>query len=279
MGLFDRFRRSSPQPQPRPEPAAGYGFERDPERMFDPGRTDRLAELFAVPRERRDPAWTRAFWDSAWTAALVVAEPPVALGPDRFPYARLHLPGAASGHETNSLMNVAASLVDQGAGAALFAAPSDDMAAAEYVVPMGVLDSILRYDHPDGEPAELDETRGGPPPASGEKVLRTGGQVMMATPSPDYLPPASARAMHRHLSEEWGLAEPRVALLVAASMRPSRSLLISQTRADWLGRGATEAQIAGWMERLLWFLPPSRSLMLLPDDWSDAEMTPLSELF
>ena len=102
---------------------------------------------------------------------------------------------------------------------------------------------------------------------------------MTAAPSPAYLPPATARAIHRHLREEWGLAEPRVALLVAASMRPSRSLMISQTRGDWLGRGATEAQIAGWMERLLWFLPPSRSLMLRPDDWSDADMTPLGELY
>ena len=277
MGLFDLFRRSSPPAQPAP--AAGYGFERDPERMFDPERADRLAELLAIPRERRDPAWMRAFWDSAWTAALVVPEPPVALGPDRFPYARLQLPGAASAHGSNSLMNIAASLVDQGAGAALFAAPSDDMAAAEYVIPMGVLDSILRYDNPEGEPAELDEIQGGLLPAPGASILKAGEQVMMATPSPAYLPPSSARAMHRHLLEEWGLADPRVALLVAGSMRPTRSLVISQTRADWLGRGATEAQISGWMERLLWFLPPSRSLMLLPDDWSDADMTPLSRLF
>ena len=277
MGLFDLFRR--PAPEPQAPPTAGYGFERDPARMFDRERTGRLAELFAVPRERRDPAWTRAFWDSAWTAALTVAEPPVALGPDRFPYARLHLPGAAPGRESNSLMNVAASLVDQGAGAALFATPGDDMAAADYVIPTGVLDSILRYDHPEGEPAELDETSGGPPRTSGAKILEAGEQVMMATPSPAYLPPATARAMHRHLREEWGLAEPRVALLVAASMRPSRSLMISQTRGDWLGRGATEAQIASWMERLLWFLPPSRSLMLRPDDWSDAGMTPLGDLY
>ncbi len=281
MGLFDLFRRSAPQPRPQPIADTGYRrFERDPARMFDPTNTASLARLFAVPRDRRDAEWLMRFWSAAWTAALVVAEPPVIIGPDGFPYLRLELPPAGGGasFDANSLMNVAPGMVEQGVGAALFATADADVTASEYVIPMGVLDSILRFDNPAGEPNELDETRHAPA-GPGPATLEAGEQILIGTPSAEYLSPPAARALHRHLNEDWGLADPRVAILVAASMRPSRSLVIGQSRSALIGAGATEDQIAGWMERIGWFLPPSRGLMLMPDDWDVASMTPLRELF
>ena len=281
MGLFDLFRRSQPQPQPEPPPKtpeqASSGFERDPARRFDAQRSQRLAELFAVPREQRDRDWRTQFWDAAWTAALVVPEPPVVVGPDGFPYARLGLPQAPS-YEANSLLNMAAALVQQGVGAALFATPDGDMTAAEYVIPAGVLDSVLRYDNPEGEPAELAELEQGSPGSATATTLPAGERFLIATPSADYLPAYSAKSLDHHLREDWGLAEPRIALLVSHSLRPSRSLVIGQSRAELLARGATDEQIAGWMNRILWFLPPSRSLMLMPDDWTLADMTPIRAL-
>jgi len=284
MALFDLFRRTSPkpEPQPAPQPPQGSGtrhFERDPARMFDTAKTAALAHLFAVPSEQRDADWIDRFWAAAWTAALVLPEPPIAPGPDGFPYLRLHLPAQGASYEANSLMNLASGLVEQGAGAAFFAAAGADMADAEYVVPMGVLDSILRFDHPGGEPSELDEVRSGTPTANRVTTLPAGEQILVGTPSPDFLSPAAARALHRHLAEDWGLAEPRVAILVSPSLCPSRSLVVGQSRSALLAKGATEAQIAGWMERIGWFLPPSRGLMLMPDGWSVEEMTPLRELF
>jgi hypothetical protein len=217
------------------------------------------------------------FWDSAWTAALCVPEPPVITGPDGFRYLRLDLPAADAGDfEANSLMNVAAAMVEQGVGAALFAAAEADIASPEFVVSMGMLDSILRFDNPDGEPGELDESRGGA--GTGPTTLEAGEQILVGTPSADYLSPPAARALLRHLGDDWGLVEPRVAILVASSMRPSRSLVIGQSRGELVAKGATDEQIAGWMQRIGWFLPPSRGLMLMPDDWDVGSMTPLREL-
>lgn len=279
MGLFDLFRRSAPQPRPQPVPATGYRrFERDPARMFDPAKAATLARLFAVPREGRDAEWVTRFWEAAWTAALVVPEPPVVLGPDGFPYLRLNLPPDGAGFDANSLMNVAPGMVEQGVGAAFFASAGADVAASEFVVSMGVLDSILRFDNPDGEPTELEESDPGST-GPGPMTLQAGEQILVGSPSAEYLSPPAARALHRHLAEDWGLADPRVAILVAASMRPSRSLVIGRSRSALLAAGATDEQIAGWMQRIGWFLPPSRGLMLMPDDWDVASMTPLRELF
>jgi hypothetical protein len=288
MGLFDLFRRSEPQPVPEPvpqppapppAPSRQPRFERDPSRMFDAAKAAALAGLFAVPRDQRDAQWMDRFWEAAWTAALVMPDPPIVAGPDRFPYLRLHLPAQGMSYEANSLANLAAGLVEQGVGAAFFADPGADMAAADYVVSMGVLDSILRFDDPDGDPAELDEMRRGTPTAGRGAMLPAGEQILVGTPSADYLSPAAARALHRHLYEDWGLSNPRVALLDSPSLCPSRSLVIDQPRSALLAKGATDDQIAGWMERIGWFLPPSRGLMLLPDGWSAEEMTPLRELF
>ena len=279
MGLFDLFRRSAPQPQPAPAaPAGAARFERDPARMFDTARTQALAQLFAVPRPQRDAAWIERFWEAAWTAALVVHDPPVASGPDSFPYLRLDLPAAAT-YDANCLMNVAASLVDQGAGAAIFASAEADMTEAEWVIPLGVLDSILRFDDPGGEPVEIAEVEGRDPTGTGATTLKAGEQVLVATPSAYYLPPPVARALYRLLQEDWGLSDPRVALLVSHALCPSRSLVIGQSRANLIARGATDAQITGWMHRIGWYLPPSRGLMLMPEDWSLSQMTRLKELF
>jgi hypothetical protein len=284
MGLFDLFRRSAPrpdpQPQPVPAPAAGYRRVRnDPSQAGDPARGAALAELFAVPREHRDAAWLDRFWQNAWTASLAGVEPSVADGPDGFPYLRLHLPSNGAGGGSGCLMNVAAGAIDQGAGAALFSRPGLDMADADYVMPMGVLDSLLRFGCPEGDPADLEEIRQRSPTGAGPTTLAVGEQILVATPSADYLPPAAARALHRHLVEDWGLADPRIALLVSPSLCPSRSLVIGVAHLDLAAKGATEAQIAGWMQRIGWFLPPSRGLMLMPDGWSAAELTALRALF
>ena len=286
MGLFDFFKRSpQPQPQPQPEPTPASAPAAGPPRFarsgaeIDVARTHRLAELFAVPRDRRDAAWMDGFWDAAWTAALAVPEPPVVEGPDGFPYLRMNLPADTSNFEANSLMRVAPGMVERGVGAALFASAEDAPADAQYVISMGVLDSILNLDDPAGDPIERAEWREAPPRVGLGVTVRAGEQIMISTPSHHYLSRSGARALHRHLGEEWGLSDPRVALLDAPSLRPTRSLVIGVMRRELEEKGATDGQIQVWMERVGWHLPPSRSLMLMPEDWSLSEMTPLRELF
>ena len=230
-----------------------------------------------MPRESRTNEWFDRFWQNAWTAALLIADPPVATGPDGFPYLRLHLPQRDFAAPT-CLMNAVTGAVEQGAGAALFASPAADMADADYVMPLGVLDSFLRFGCPEGDPADLEEMAQRGATGSGTTTLAAGEQILVGTPSSDFLPPPAARALHRHLVEDWGLADPRVAILVSHTLCPSRSLVIGVPRSELIARSATDAQIAGWMERIRWFVPPSRGLMLMPDGWSASEMTSLSEL-
>jgi hypothetical protein len=152
---------------------------------------------------------------------------------------------------------------------------------------MGVLDSILRFDCPDGEPFEVEEGREPPPSDQIEtvmagvaerSVLKAGQEVMVGTPSEQYLSVPAARALHRHLVEGWGIADPRVALLVVPAMRPTRSLVIGKSIAQFQAEGVDEALMMDRVRMLSWYLPPSRRLMLMPDDWAAETMAPLLDL-
>lgn len=255
--------------------------------LFDVAATDRLAALFRVETGLRDETWAAAFWDAAWTAAMVVADPPVFTGPDGYPYLRLNLPGRAPSFDANSLMNVAESMVEQGVGAALFASAADGDDAAQYVLSMGVLDSILRFDCPGGEPFEVDEARETPATdqvetmmvgAAERSVMKATQEVLVGTPSEQYLSVPAARALYRHLVEGWGIADPRVALIVVPAMRPTRSLVIGKSVAQFRAEGVDEALMGEQVRMLTWYFPPSRRLMLMPDDWNVETMTPLAEL-
>lgn len=255
--------------------------------VFDLAATEQLRTLFAVDPATRDQAWYDRFWNAAWTAALVVPDPPVFTGPDGMAYLRLELPGDAAAFEANSLMNVAGSMVEQGVGAALFASADATADEPAYVMSMGVLDSILRFDCPDGEPFEIAEALE-PPPAdqietrvagvAERSTLKAGQEILVGTPSEQYLSVAAARALYRHLVEGWGMADPRVALIVVPAMRPARSLVIGKSVAEFLREGVDEALMAERVRMLSWYLPPSRRLMLMPDDWSAEDMTRLADL-
>ena len=275
MGLRDLFRR---KPSPPPPARPGRRFHDDRARMFDLAGTGILAEMLAMPAGERDRAWQEAFLDFAWTASVAFAEPQTFIGPDGFPYLRLNLPRPGP-FDSQCLGNVAGDCLANGVGAAFFASPDDPPERPQYVLSFGVIDSLVRFDSPWGEPAELAEVQEDSPASCVTTTLPAGENILIATPSADYLPSYAAKALDRHLREEWGLAKPRIALFISHAFQPSRSLVIGPSRSELLARGATEEQIAGWMNRLFWFLPPSRGLMLMPDDWTSRDMTRLRELF
>lgn len=277
MGLFD-FLRGKPAPIPVPKQAVpapeGGWFAPDRARMFDLAATQRLANLFSVPATLRDSAWIDDFFRTAWNAAITVPEPPHFDGPDGLPYYRFDLPRAGAPFDAQCLANLARTCVDRNAGAVFFAGPDDSPEQPQYVVAMGVIDSLLRFGSPDGDPVDLGES-GEYGPANGSVTMEAGQQVLTGTPSPDYLPPHAARALHRYMTRIWGMEEPRVQLLVNAAMRPSRSLMIGRRHSQF----ASSEEAALEMQRLLWFFPPRRSLVLMPDDWDEASMTRLTDLF
>lgn len=282
MGLFDLFKRPAPEPQPQPAPAcANRRFHDDRSRMFDIARTGELARLFALPRDQRDADWYRLFWDTSWCASVALAQPDTFVGPDSLPYLRLDIPRPGP-FDSQCLANLAGDCLRAGVGAAFFASPDDPPEAAQYVISMGLIDSLVRYDSPDGDPVDVADAE---PSADSDfdfsrplreetMVVEAPRQVLVGTPSRDYLPPYVAAALARHLERHWGMEEPRVQLLADMSLRPHRNLVIGRKRSEF-AEGAPIDELA---RALTWYLTPGRSLVLMPEDWSLSDMTPLREL-
>lgn len=255
-------------------------FHRERAAMFDLDRTAELASLFEVPRDRRDPAWLARFYPAAWFGSIELAAPEPTIGPDNMPYLRLNLPRAHAPFDSQCLGNLVDQCLGQGIGAAIFSNPDDPPEAAQFVFPFGVLDSMARYDSAEGDPVDLDDWSRPPPPPPKRGFLGFGRakeaprQMLVATPSADYLPPHAARALHHYLTVRWELDDPRIALAVDPGLRPTRNLVIGRKRSSF----ADEGFLNSLMNYTTWYLPPARGLAVMPEDWRLDEMTPLREL-
>jgi hypothetical protein len=313
MGLFDRLRKPPYNPDapvnvpaepviphsaiPEPELPERHGQVSDAQAPADPVRTpgrryisvteerfslddtNRLAHAMEIPREQRDSRWLEDFQSAAWNASIVLPTEPVFLGPDGMPYVRFQLPPVGEAVETNCLSNLFVSMAEQGLGAAFFKNNTDPPESAEYVVPTGVLESLREYGTWDGDPDDLAELASRPQQHAGESgvektEVETERQVMVGSPSESYLPKHTARLLYRHLTEGWKMEDPRVALVVDPQMTPSRNLVIGRKFSEFPDP-ETAAQAA---RMLLWYLPPRRYLLLMPENWSTDQMRPLREL-
>jgi len=294
MGLFDWLRggaRDKDVPTPDPAPPSSppplrevettpRRFSRHRDDLFDIERTGTLHSLFAVDRDARDESWHAAFFDAAWHGSTALPRPTPFTGPDGFAYLRFDVPHPGA-FDSQAIGNLAAGLVENGMGAAIFASPDDPEDAAQFVFSMGRLDAMLRFDDAEGDPLDRQDGPRSADPAiydveEGDAhqhlTTRKEHQVMIGSPSLDYLPPATARALYRHLVQGWRIAEPRVGLMLDPATFPTRSLVIGRKRADF-----EEGQDPdGAARMLLWYMTPSQMLMLQPDDMDDETLVPLS---
>ncbi len=285
MGLSDLFASlkgkaggSTPPAPPPSHEVKPRVFVEDRDALFKLDRTQELSELFAVPGAERKGAWQGAFFHAVWTASLEVGTPPVFAGPDGFPYLRLQLPAPARAFDSNSLGNLARQAVERGQGTAVFASPT--ATEPEYVLSMGVLDSLLRYDSWLGDPVDLHdlEQQGiAQERAGGLQTLTTtkNQQIMVGSPSPALLPPHTARALYRHLRDGWKIAEPRIKLMLNPAFAPARALVINRKLSEFASPEVASAQARA----LLWYLPPRRSLILMPESWTQQDLDPLTNFF
>ena len=257
-------------------------FAVDSTKMFDPRETQSLQDLLTTPRSERSNRWAAAFFAALWNASLELPANPVFHGPDFFSYMRLHIPSPHQTFASNSVANLARSAVDQALGIALFASPT--ATEPEFVLSMGLLDSLLTYDSWLGDPVDLDDiARLGDPQTTGQPAASglheipnpKGQQILVGSPASTLLPPHTARALHRHLTDGWKIPDPRVALLVSQTSAPTRNLVINRRLSQF-----ASPRIAGQQGRfLLWYLPPRRSLILMPDSFTEDQMRPLTEYF
>lgn len=229
--------------------------------IFDADKTRMLRSLLELPRKRRDDPWQQAFFDAAWNAALVVADPAVITGADGLPYVRVNLPPAAR-FKSASIANMASICLERATGIALFASAQDPVSAAQFLFPPGMLDSLLRFDSWVGDPSD---TRG-----AGAKGV---AQTLLEPPLVDYLPTYTARALMTAMRSTWGIADPRVQLRSDPARR-HRTLVIGRKLSEMPATAAW----AGGERRLLWLLPHGRSIAPMPEAWRPEDMTPLEEL-
>lgn len=252
-------------------------YSREREKLFDLDQTEKLSKLAQVPAAERDRAWVEQLTTAAWHAALEVG--PVFLGPDGFPYLRLQVPRPEAEFAANALGNLIGTVLDKGLGVVVFASP--EAAEPVYVFSMGLLGSMLAYDSWEGDATDLAEslTATGRGDDSGTGLnaleLQKGQRVLVGAPSEAYLQPYTARALYRHLREGWKVEEPRVALLVIEGNLPSRNLVINRKLSEFPEEAAAGREV----NRLLWYLPPKRSLMLMPEDWDQSRLQPLAGFF
>ena len=278
--LPERHEQVAEEPSPALAAATpGRRFVSVPEERFNLDDTNRLAQAMEVPREQRDSRWLDALQGAAWNASIVLPTEPVFLGPDGMPYVRLELPPVGEAVETNCLSNLFVSMAEQGLGVAFFKNNTDPPEAAEYVMPTGVLESLRAYGTWDGDPDDVAELTAQPPQHAADSGIEktdveTERQVMVGPPSESYLPKHTARLLYRHLTEGWKMEDPRIALVVDPQMTPTRNLVIGRKFSEF-----PDQETAGQAARmLLWYLPPRRYLLLMPENWSADQMRPLSEL-
>lgn len=270
---------AEPAEQPELASTPGRRFVSIPEERFNLDDTNLLAHAMEVPREQRDLRWLEAFQMAAWNASVVLPNEPVFIGPDGMPYVRLNLPPVGEAVETNCLSNLFVSMAEQGLGCAFFKNSTDGPEAAEYVMPTGVVESLRAYGTWDGDPADVAELMAKPQQHAGESGIeetpvQTERQVMVGPPSESYLPKHTARLLYRHLTEGWKMDDPRIALVVDPEMTPSRNLVIGRKFSEFPNQEVA-AQAA---RMLLWYLPPRRYLLLMPENWTVDQMRPLREL-
>jgi hypothetical protein len=273
------FGKGDAQPPPTAQLGMPQRFGTDRSKMFDLEQTRVLNAQLHVTFEEREENWSEAFYPAAWNGSIAVPKEPIVRGPDGFHYLRLDIP-AAGPFDSNCLANLAGYCLDNRLGAAFFLAP--DATTASAVIPLGQIYSLMRYDSWEGDPQDVAERRRGPieqgvdiegHPAGGQRLtFRESHEILLGAPSRDFLPSPLAAGLYRHLTERWGMDEPIVGLLVDPLLAPSRNLLLNCRPED----SPDPDQLPGHVQMLLWYLPPARSLMLLPEGWSEENLVPLS---
>ncbi|HEX8402074.1 MAG TPA: hypothetical protein VF628_10250 [Allosphingosinicella sp.] len=183
--------------------------------------------------------------------------------------------------EAHCLAGLASNCLAANAGVAFFRDAADPIDCSQWVISMGDIDSLLRFGDANGDPVDAAEIASA---ASNLRLGRMGSanqgaseephSVLVGSPSREFLPPHTARALHR-LMNSWGEPDPRVALVVDSQLRPSRNLVIGRKRSQFPDEKAAQFEST----RVAWMVPLHRGFMLMPEDWRVREMTRLSDLF
>jgi hypothetical protein len=230
---------------------------------FDLAQTQRLTDLEAIAPEQRDDGWRCSLFDAVPNASLASFDPQVEMGPDGFPYFQLAIPDPGP-FTPFSLVHLLKDFLKNGVGAVIHSSTRRD-GPPLWVFTHGDLLSYHLFQDFSGDPKIYRVAE--PPPA--KDADRT---ILRAVPSEAYFPAASRAALGRFMRGPFRHPGPRMGLVEGSSLRPRRSLMVNLRARDY---GGDRKKLDSAMRYLSWFVPKTYSIMALPDDWSDGDMSPI----
>jgi hypothetical protein len=229
---------------------------------FDLEQTQRLAALMAVPQEQRDDTWCADFLRAVPNASLASFDPQIQKGPDTFPYFQLALPD--SGPFTPfSIVHLLNYVLQNGAGVVVHSDAKHDQPPL-WVFSFGDILSYSMFGDFRGDPKVI-ANPDPPPNPNAHEILR-------ASPNESYLPATARAAIGRFMRGPFRRPSPKIGLVTSASLRPQQSLMVNLRLKDY---GGDQNKLRSAIRYLTWFVPKTYSIMALPDDWPDSEMSPL----
>jgi len=229
---------------------------------FDLEQTQKLAALMAVPQDQHDDAWCADFLLAAPNASLMSFDPQIEKGPDTFPYFQLSLPDPGP-FTPFSIVHVLNYVLQSGAGVVVHSSAKRDRPPL-WVFSFGDILSYSMFGDFRGDPKVIANPDPPPNPQARE--------ILQASPNESFLPATARAAIGRFMRGPFRHPSPKIGLVTGASLRPRQSLMVNLRLKDY---GGDKNKLDSAMRYLTWFVPKTYSVMALPDDWSDADMSPL----
>jgi hypothetical protein len=229
---------------------------------FDLEQTRTLAALMAVPQEQHDDAWCANFLRAVPNASLASFDPQIQIGPDTFPYFQLALPDPGP-FTPFSIVHILNDVLQKGVGVVIHSSIRRDQQPA-WVFSFGDILSYSMFGDFRGDPKVI--ANPDPPPNPNAR------EILRASPNESYLPATARAAIGRFMRGPFRHPNPKIGLVTGASLSPQQSLMVNLRLKDY---GGDKNKLGSAMRYLTWFIPKTYSMMALPDDWSDAEMSPL----
>jgi hypothetical protein len=229
---------------------------------FDLEQTQKLAAPMAVPQAQHDDAWCDDFLRAVPNASLASFDPQIQNGPDTFPYFQLAMPDPGP-FTPFSIVHILNDVLAKGAGVVVHSNVQRDQQPL-WVFTFGDMLSFSMFGDFRGDPKAI----ANPDPPANPNAR----EILVASPNESYLPATARAAIGRFMRGPFQHPSPKIGLVTGASLSPRQSLMVNLRLKDY---GGDKNKLGSAMRYLTWFVPKTYSVMALPDDWSDGDMSPL----
>jgi hypothetical protein len=202
-------------------------------------KTDALHHLFNTPKAARNEEWLRHFLANVDLASFRSAEPPIAKGPDGFPYFILQMPDPSQPFESYVVrFMVVDFILETGYGIVINPSGND----YDWVFSYGDLVSFyLTGKFYSATPGEVKR----------ETIIRADERIMTGQPAENYLP-LPTRSVIRDFLRSMGIARPAVMLVNRIiDGEVTQELAFNFTERDF----PSHDHFKFTTQRLAWYLP------------------------